>query len=98
MVLLLCRPTYLVANISGREYDGWANHFSPYSPIYSRRERKEVVISDIALCAAFAGLYALGKSFGWIWLVKVLPLSSVEHNKTYSTVLIGKKTASCCHK
>lgn len=68
---------YLVVNISGRHYDSWANHFSPYSPIYSRRERSEVAISDVALCVAFAGLYALGSTYGWLWLVKVLCGSSV---------------------
>lgn len=63
---------YLVMNKKGREYDAWANHFSPYSPIYSPRERKEILISDLALGLAAAGLYCLGNTYGWLWLVKVL--------------------------
>ncbi|EIE22398.1 delta12 fatty acid desaturase [Coccomyxa subellipsoidea C-169] len=64
-------PLYLLFNMSGREYESWANHFSPYSPIYSRRERSEILISDIALGLAFAGLSWLGSTFGWLWLLKV---------------------------
>lgn len=40
--LTLGWPMYLVANVSGRSYDRWANHFDPYSPIFSKRERVEV--------------------------------------------------------
>ena len=57
--------------MSGREYPRWANHFDPYSPIYSRRERSEILISDCALGLAFSSLYSLAKTFGWLWLAKV---------------------------
>jgi len=67
----VCRPLYLITNMSGREYPRWANHFDPYSPIYSRRERSEILISDCALGLAFSGLYTLAKTFGWLWLAKV---------------------------
>ena len=66
--VILCRPLYLVSNMSGREYPRWANHFDPYSPIYSRRERSEILISDCALGLAFSGLFSLAKAFGWAWL------------------------------
>ena len=66
-----CRPLYLITNMSGREYPRWANHFDPYSPIYSRRERSEILISDCALGLAFSGLFSLAKTFGWLWLAKV---------------------------
>ncbi len=69
----MSRPLYLIVNIAGRKYDGWANHFNPCSPIYSRRERIEIVVSDMALCLVFAGLYSLANTYGWLWLVKVLP-------------------------
>lgn len=42
VTLLLGWPMYLFANVSGRPYDRWANHFDPYSPIFSKRERIEV--------------------------------------------------------
>ena len=57
--------------MSGREYPRWANHFDPCSPIYSRRERSEILVSDCALGLAFSGLFSLAKAFGWIWLTKV---------------------------
>ena len=45
ITLTLGWPMYLVANVSGRPYDRWANHFDPYSPIFSKRERVEVSLS-----------------------------------------------------
>lgn len=70
--LCMRRPLYLITNMSGREYPRWANHFDPYSPIYSRRERSEILVSDCALGLAFSGLYSLAQTFGWLWLAKVL--------------------------
>jgi len=67
---LLGWPLYLFFNATGREYSGWANHFSPTSPIFSRRERMEVVISDLALGVVLWGLYGLTQTFGWPWLIK----------------------------
>ncbi|KAL0034483.1 hypothetical protein WJX79_004982 [Trebouxia sp. C0005] len=64
ITLTLGWPMYLVANVSGRPYDRWANHFDPYSPIFSKRERLEVAISDLALVAVMGGLYSLAQSFG----------------------------------
>lgn len=32
------------------------NHFDPWSPIFSKRERLEVAVSDAALLAVLAGL------------------------------------------
>jgi hypothetical protein len=61
-----------VSNASGRKYGRWASHFDPYSPIYSRRERAEVMLSDFALGAVASGLLGLAKAFGWLWLLKVL--------------------------
>lgn len=68
---LLGWPSYLLFNASGRPYDRWANHFDPYSPIFSKRERVEVVISDVALAIVVLGLGTLAKAFGWAWLLKV---------------------------
>jgi hypothetical protein len=35
-------PLYLFVNASGREYSRMANHFDPFSPIFSKRERPGV--------------------------------------------------------
>ena len=71
IVLTIGWPLYLFFNASGRKYDRFANHFDPYSPIFSKRERIEILISDAALIAVFGGLTGLAQSFGWLWLLKV---------------------------
>lgn len=67
---LLGWPGYLFFNAAGREYSRFACHFDPYSPIFSKRERIEVVISDAALAVVLYGLYNLALAFGWPWLIK----------------------------
>ena len=54
VTLTLGWPMYLVANISGRPYDRWANHFDPYSPIFSKRERAEVYLLAVTCVLALA--------------------------------------------
>lgn len=71
-VLITGWPIYLLFNTTGRNTGGkWANHINPYSPIFSKREHTEVVVSSAALVLACSGLYALAARFGWLWLVKV---------------------------
>ncbi|PNH08865.1 Omega-6 fatty acid desaturase, endoplasmic reticulum [Tetrabaena socialis] len=74
-------PLYLLFNVSGHSYKSWANHFNPYSPIFTKRERIEVLISDLALVAVAAGLALLGRSFGFVWLLKtyLIPYIVVNH-------------------
>ncbi|KAG2499234.1 hypothetical protein HYH03_002813 [Edaphochlamys debaryana] len=78
---LLGWPLYLAFNVSGHAYPRWANHFDPYSPIFTKKERIEVLISDLSLVAVVAGLAAVGKAFGWIWLLKTygIPYLIVNH-------------------
>ena len=71
VVLTVGWPLYLFFNASGRKYDRFANHFDPYSPIFSKRERIEILISDAALIAVFGSLTGLAQNFGWLWLLKV---------------------------
>ncbi|GAB4823433.1 hypothetical protein N2152v2_010479 [Parachlorella kessleri] len=61
-------PLYLLFNVSGRPYERFANHFDPWSPIFNKSERVEIVISDIALAAVVYGLAQLGNAYGWGWL------------------------------
>ena len=70
-MLLLGWPLYLLANVSGREYNGHASHFDPYSPIFSKRERSEIIVSDAALGVVLYGLYSVASTFGWAWFCKV---------------------------
>jgi hypothetical protein len=74
-------PLYLLTNITGRKYDGqFANHFNPYSPLFTKRERLEVIISDAALLVVICALTVYGQTYGWMWLLKVRsppPLSAL---------------------
>lgn len=74
-------PTYLVSNVTGHNYhenqregrgkgkkNGYGNgvnHFNPSSPLYDNRDAILVVLSDIGLGLAIAGLVFLGTKFGW---------------------------------
>lgn len=85
-------PLYLLFNVTGNKSypkSRWVNHFDPYSPIFSKRERVEVAISDAALVAVFYTLYSLAHSFGWAWLVKtyVIPYLWVNHWLVMITLL-----------
>eukprot|EP00461_Guttulinopsis_vulgaris_P000455 UN00455 len=58
---------YLFANISGRRYpkDGpLPNHFLPSSPIFSKEERKLIIISDIALLVYLFLFYKFAAAYG----------------------------------
>ncbi|GLI68528.1 hypothetical protein VaNZ11_012919 [Volvox africanus] len=75
-------PLYLMFNVSGHYYERWANHFDPSSPIFTtKRERLEVVISDLALVAVVAGLAAISRAMGFVWLLKTyfVPYLVVNH-------------------
>ena len=63
---------YLFFNVASRPYPEkkWVSHFDPWSPIFSKRERVEVAISDAALIAVGYGLAAAGNTWGWAWLTK----------------------------
>ncbi|KAJ9514717.1 hypothetical protein QJQ45_028402 [Haematococcus lacustris] len=78
---LLGWPSYLFFNAAGRHYDRWANHFDPFSPIFSKKERVEVLYSDIALGLVLTGLGLLWKTFGFMWLLKmyIIPYLVVNH-------------------
>jgi omega-6 fatty acid desaturase (delta-12 desaturase) len=70
--LVLGWPLYLLFNVASRPYPGtlWVSHFDPWSPIFSKRERLEVAVSDAALAAVVGVLAHVGNSFGWVWLLK----------------------------
>ena len=71
-IQLHCRPIYLLCNTTGRNTGGkWASHLNPHSPIFTKSEYKEVVVSNAALVLACCGLYAIAVSFGWLWILKV---------------------------
>ena len=82
-ILLFGWPLYLLTNVSGRAYESHASHFDPYSPIFTKKERSEIIVSDAALAIVGYGLFVTGQTFGWGWFCKV-----------HSTVLACKKVVS----
>ncbi|KAF5831839.1 fatty acid desaturase, delta-12 [Dunaliella salina] len=82
-------PLYLMFNVGGRFYERWANHFDPNSPIFTKKERAEVAISDAALAVVIAGLVGIAKLYGVGWLVKmyVVPYFIVNHWLVMITLL-----------
>jgi len=92
VTLTLGWPMYLFFNASGRKYERFANHFDPYSPIYSKRERLEIVISDAALIAVVGGLTGLAQSFGWLWLLKVYVVPYLIVNSWLVTITLLQHT------
>ncbi|XP_031490622.1 omega-6 fatty acid desaturase, endoplasmic reticulum isozyme 2 [Nymphaea colorata] len=69
--LLLGWPLYLAFNVSGRTYERFACHYDPYGPIFSNRERVQIVISDVGVLGAGYFLYLLAKAYGFWWLASV---------------------------
>jgi omega-6 fatty acid desaturase (delta-12 desaturase) len=64
-------PLYLTFNANGKAYPRWANHFDPYGPIFSDRERVQVFVTDVSLLAVCFAAFKLASVFGFWWLVRV---------------------------
>eukprot|EP00730_Choanoeca_flexa_P009685 TRINITY_DN12871_c0_g1_i1.p1 TRINITY_DN12871_c0_g1~~TRINITY_DN12871_c0_g1_i1.p1 ORF type:complete len:381 (+),score=83.70 TRINITY_DN12871_c0_g1_i1:70-1212(+) len=63
-------PTYLLTHVTGRDYGSRTNHFEPSSPLFSAKERMQIVVSDIVLFAWIGLLAYAGNTYGFAWLVK----------------------------
>ncbi|KAL6768564.1 FAD2 [Auxenochlorella protothecoides x Auxenochlorella symbiontica] len=92
VALLLGWPLYLAFNASSRPYPRFANHFDPWSPIFSKRERAEVALSDAALVAVVSGLGLLARSFGTAWLVKTYVVPYFVVNAWLVTITLLQHT------
>jgi omega-6 fatty acid desaturase / acyl-lipid omega-6 desaturase (Delta-12 desaturase) len=65
---------YLAFNIAGRPYpkkNKWVNHFTTSSPIFLPKERKWVIVSDLALAVMVYGLYLVSNAYGFAFLFKM---------------------------
>ncbi|CAI9782756.1 unnamed protein product [Fraxinus pennsylvanica] len=69
--LTLGWPLYLLFNVSGRNYERFACHYDPQSPIYSDRERTLILVSDAGVLLATYGLYCLVAAKGLAWVLFV---------------------------
>jgi len=54
--LLIGWPLYLFFHKSGRPYPVYTCHFLPSSPIFEKRHRSQVLVSDVALLAVLGGI------------------------------------------
>ena len=68
-------PAYLFFHVTGRKYHTHTDHFNPKSPIFSGKDLKAVLISDIALVAwiSFLGYLAYENSGTWLLQVYIIP-------------------------
>lgn len=55
---------YLTANIAGQPYGKGANHYNPSAPMFAKRDRFDIIISDVFLVAAIAAITAAVYIFG----------------------------------
>ena len=80
VALTLGWPLYLTFNVSGRSYERPASHYNPYGPIFNKRERFQVFLSDVSLVGVAIYLYKLASRHGLPWLVQVygVPLMIVN--------------------
>lgn len=67
-------PLYICANLEGHRYPNFQNHFNPNAPMFEKRDRMDVIMSDIGvvamLCvlASFANAYGFWNVFMWYGL------------------------------
>ncbi|KAI7744058.1 hypothetical protein M8C21_006683 [Ambrosia artemisiifolia] len=80
MKLTLGFPLYLLTNISGKKYGRFANHFDPLSPIFTDRERIQVVLSDIGILAVLYAtkLLVAAKGAAWVTCMYLIPVLGVH--------------------
>ncbi|KAE8655038.1 Omega-6 fatty acid desaturase, endoplasmic reticulum [Hibiscus syriacus] len=73
-------PLYLMFNVVGRPYDGFACHYNPYGPIYNDCERLQIYVSDVGVLAVAYRLYhlILAKGLAWVICVYGVPLLIVN--------------------
>ena len=73
-------PMYLAFNASGRPYPRFASHYDPYSPIYLRRQRAHVFVSDAGVLAVVYLLYRLTAAFSLGWVVRIYGVPLLVQN------------------
>ncbi|PHT33205.1 Omega-6 fatty acid desaturase, endoplasmic reticulum [Capsicum baccatum] len=80
MFLPLGLPLYLACNFTGRHYDRFACHYDPYGPIYNKRERLWIYVSDVGVIATAYVLYRVALAQGLAWLVCIYGMPLVFLN------------------
>lgn len=79
--LVIGFPAYLMFHVRGRKYNTRVNHFVPKGPLFSEKEYKDVIISDVAIVIWLALLGYLAfyvYSIQWITCLYVIPYLNVN--------------------
>lgn len=71
VTLTLGWPLYLAFNVSGRPYPRFACHYDPYGPIYSDRERAQIMVSDAGVMTMGYLLYKATAAWGFWSVVRI---------------------------
>lgn len=82
-------PMYLLRNASGQKYGRWTNHFDPNSPIFDKRHRGQIILSDIGILTTMAALITWGQYRGFAEVLRyyIIPYFIVNHHLVLITFL-----------
>eukprot|EP00056_Hartaetosiga_gracilis_P019394 m.13900 g.13900 ORF g.13900 m.13900 type:complete len:375 (-) comp7668_c0_seq1:167-1291(-) len=73
-MLLFGWPAHLFWHATGRKYGRYCNHFFPSSPLFTHKDKINVIVSDVALLSMVGVLFYAGHVMGSMWVVKVYVL------------------------
>ncbi|KAJ7210903.1 fatty acid desaturase-domain-containing protein [Mycena pura] len=79
---LLAFPAYLLFNVSGQKhYPRWTNHFTPDSILFTRAQRRAVIVSNLGLLAMAAAVRTAISTYGTTAVIKYygVPWLAVTH-------------------
>lgn len=76
LMLFVGWPAYLSYNATAHKTPDFVSHFLPKNSLFTAREQKLVILSDLGLLVTIGGLYywAQQTSYTWVALVYVFPL------------------------
>ncbi|KAK9048799.1 hypothetical protein SSX86_032235 [Deinandra increscens subsp. villosa] len=73
--LLIGFPAYLLINMYGKNYNGFASHFYPQSPIFNNNERNQVWLSDAGIIVILYAFYLVATAGAkWLFCIYGVPL------------------------
>ncbi|KAJ7141609.1 linoleoyl phosphatidylcholine delta-12 acetylenase [Mycena filopes] len=79
---LLAFPAYLLFNSSGQKrYPKWTNHFSPRSILFTKEQRRAVILSNLGLLGTAVVVYSAVSMYGSVAVIKYygVPWLAVTH-------------------
>jgi len=93
IMLTIGFPIYLFTNVTGQKFEsGWANHFNPNAPLFTKNQRAQIIISDIGILCALSLLGYLSYTFGFITIFKLYGGSYMVNNTWLSLITFIQHT------